>query len=400
VETKAEELTRQAERGQFASRAGFDAQAGTVGSQSQTHNPNLATKPGAVVPSAAPGLPSGLQAEPVTSVGNRGSFGPKAGVGIDAAGVAELAYTAATGASNRHGLNREQAAEVLRQASRSVTAQSSDRGVKAAAEDFTARLDRGFTVQEARGTEAALRNSATEGRELSRSAQNQSRHDLDTWVQAYAAGQGIGATALADIRQTDPARFRGLVEEAHAAWAASGEGQSHISQGGAIAQPHAADDVFSQGISDRNQLLTEGGSELDTRHAAHAQYVNGQQPAAPRSTPDLKPVVGQVSADEQAAFRQYQSSEAGQKYQAGVALLASQAVRDEHGPLAPLRTALGIMVPKSPEEVMDRIHHIAAADPTVRAQIEHLGGSQQPTERQIQGVAEFVESRAKVMERE
>jgi hypothetical protein len=128
--------------------------------------------------------------------------------------------------------------------------------------------------------------------------------------------------------------------------------------------------------------------------------VNGQQPAAPRSTPDLKPVVGQVSADEQAAFRQYQSSEAGQKYQAGVALLASQAVRDEHGPLAPLRTALGIMVPKSPEEVMDRIHHIAAADPTVRAQIEHLGGSQQPTERQIQGVAEFVESRAKVMERE
>jgi hypothetical protein len=400
VETKADQSTKQVERGTFSSRAGFDVQTGSETRQSQTYNPNLAAKPGSVIPAATTGLPAGLQAEPVTSVGNRGSFGPKAGVGIDAAGVAELAYTAATGASNRHGLNREQAAEVLRQASRSVSAQSSDRGVKAAAEDFTARLDRGFTVQEARSTEAALRNSATEGRELSRSAQNQARHDLDTWVQAYAAGQGIGAMALADIRQTDPARFRGLVEEAHAAWAASGEGQSHLTQGGAIAPPRAADDVFSQGISDRNQLLTEGGSELDSRHAAHAQYVNGQQPAAPRSTPDLKPVIGQVSADEQAAFRQYQSSEAGQKYQAGVALLASQAVRDEHGPLAPLRTALGIMAPKSPEEVMDRIHHLAAADPAVRDQIEHLGGSQQPSERQIKGVGEFVESRAKLVERE
>ena len=47
--------------------------------------------------------------------------------------------------------------------------------------------------------------------------------------------------------------------------------------------------------------------------------------------------------------------------------------------------------PKSPEEVMERIHHLAAADPTVRAQIEHLGGTQQPTERQIKGVAEFIE---------
>lgn len=399
VETKADQSTKQVERGTFSSRAGFDVQTGAETRQSQTHNPNLVTKPGSAIPAATTGLPAGLQAEPVTSVGNRGSFGPKAGVGIDAAGVAELAYTAATGASNRHGLNREQAAEVLRQASRLVTAQSSDRGVKAAAEDFTARLDRGFTVQEARSTEAALRNTATAGRELSRSAQNLARHDLDTWVQAYAARQGIGAMALADIRQTDPARFRGLVEEAHAAWAASGEGQSQITQGGAITPPRAADDVFSQGISDRNQLLTEGGSELDTRHAAHEQYLNGQQAAAPRSAPDLKPVIGQVSADEQASFRQYQSSEAGQKYQAGVALLASQAVRDEHGPLAPLRTALGIMAPKSPDEVMERIHHVAAADPTVRAQIEHLGGSQQPTERQIKGVAEYIELRSKETDR-
>lgn len=399
VETKADQSTKQVERGTFSSRAGFDVQTGAETRQSQTHNPNLVTKPGSAIPAATTGLPAGLQAEPVTSVGNRGSFGPKAGVGIDAAGVAELAYTAATGASNRHGLNREQAAEVLRQASHSVTAQSSDRGVQAAAEDFTARLDRGFTVQEARSTEAALRNTATEGRELSRSAQNLARHDLDTWVQAYAAGQGIGAMALADIRQTDPARFRRLVEEAHAAWAASGEGQSQITQGGAIAPPRAADNVFSQGVSDRNRLLTEGGAELDTRHAAHEQYLKGQQAAAPRSAPDLKPVIGQVSADEQAAFRQYQSSEAGQKYQAGVALLAGQAVRDEHGPLAPLRTALGIMAPKSPDEVMERIHHVAAADPTVRAQIEHLGGSQQPTERQIKGVAEYIELRSKETDR-
>ena len=399
VETKADKSTKQVERGTFSSRAGFDVQTGAETRQSQTHNPNLATKPGSAIPAATTGLPAGLQAEPVTSVGNRGSFGPKAGVGIDAAGVAELAYTAATGASNRHGLNREQAAEVLRQASRSVTAQSSDRGVKAAAEDFTARLDRGFTVQEARSTEAALRNTATEGRELSRSAQNQARHDLDTWVQAYAAGQGIGAMALADIRQTDPARFRGLVEEAQAAWAVSGEGQSQITQGGTIAPPRSASDVFSQGVSDRNRLLTEGGEELDTRHAAHEQYLKGQQTAAPRSAPDLKPVIGQVSAGEQAAFRQYQSSEAGQKYQAGVALLASQAVRDGHGPLAPLRTALGIMAPKSPDEVMERIHHVAAADPTVRAQIEHLGGSQQPTEHQIKGVAEYIELRSKETDR-
>jgi hypothetical protein len=400
TETKADESTKQVERGTFSSRAGFDVQTGIDASQSQTHNPNLATKPGGVVPSAAPGLPPGLQAEPVTNMGKRGGFGPKAGVGIDAAGVAELAYTAATGASNRHGLNREQAAEVLRQASRSVTAQSGDRGVKAAAEDFTARLDRGFTVQEARSTEAALRDAATEGRELSHSAQDQARHDLDTWVQAYAAGQGIGATALADIRQTDPARFRGLVEEAHAAWAASGEGQAHITQGGAIAPPRPADEVFSQGISDRNRLLTAGGAELDTRHAAHEQYVTGQQPAAPRSSPALgKPIIASVGAEEQAAFRQYQSSGAGQKYQAGVALLASQAVRDEHGPLAPLRTALGIMAPKSPHEVMERIHHLAAADPTIRAQVEHLGGTQQPTERQIKGVVEYIELRTKEMDR-
>jgi hypothetical protein len=53
-------------------------------------------------------------------------------------------------------------------------------------------------------------------------------------VQAYAAGQGIGPAALADIRQTDPARFRALVNEARAAWAASGEGQSQITQDGAI----------------------------------------------------------------------------------------------------------------------------------------------------------------------
>jgi hypothetical protein len=105
-----------------------------------------------------------------------------------------------------------------------------------------------------------------------------------------------------------------------------------------------------------------------------------------------------VSADEQAAFSQYQSSKAGQQYQAGVAILASQAVKDEHGPLAPLRTALGILAPKSPEEVMDRIHHLAAADPTVRAQIEHLGATQQPSERQIKGVAEFIEARAKTVQ--
>ena len=399
VETKADKSTKQVERGTFSSRAGFDVQTGAETRQSQTHNPNLATKPGSAIPAATTGLPAGLQAEPVTSVGNRGSFGPKAGVGIDAAGVAELAYTAATGASNRHGLNREQAAEVLRQASRSVTAQSSDRGVKAAAEDFTARLDRGFTVQEARSTEAALRNTATEGRELSRSAQNQARHDLDTWVQAYAAGQGIGAMALADIRQTDPARFRGLVEEAQAAWAVSGEGQSQITQGGTISAPRAQNEVFRQGVGDRNRLLSEGWSELDTRHAAHEQYVQERQPASPGSAPDLKPTIARVSADEQAAFRQYQSSEAGQKYQAGVAILASQAVKDEHGPLAPLRTALGILAPKSPEEVMDRIHHLAAADPTVRAQIEHLGATQHPSERQIKGVAEYIEARAAATER-
>jgi hypothetical protein len=74
-------------------------------------------------------------------------------------------------------------------------------------------------------------------------------------------------------------------------------------------------------------------------------------------------------------------------------------VKDEHGPLAPLRTALGILAPKSPEEVMDRIHHLAAADPTVRAQIEHLGATQQPSERQIKGVAEYIETRAAASER-
>jgi hypothetical protein len=192
-------------------------------------------------------------------VGNRGSFGPKAGVGIDAAGVAELAYTAATGASNRHGLNREQAAEVLRQASRSVSAQSGDRGVKSAAEDFTARLDRGFTVQEARSTEAALRNTRH-----GRARTIPFRPGPGTPRPGYL-GAGLRCrpghrryAALADIRQTDPARFRGLVEEAHAAWAASGEGQSQITQGGAIAPPRATDDVFSQGIGDRNQLADGG----------------------------------------------------------------------------------------------------------------------------------------------
>jgi hypothetical protein len=121
---------------------------------------------------------------------------------------------------------------VLRQASRSLSAQSGDRGVKAAAEDFTARLDRGFTVQEARSMEASLRDAPTESRERSLSAQDQSRHDLDTWVQAYAAGQGIGPAALADIRQTDPTRFRTLVNEARAAWTASGEGTAHLTQDG------------------------------------------------------------------------------------------------------------------------------------------------------------------------
>jgi len=396
TESRAEERTSQKEQTAFKSGAGFDAQTGTVGSQSQTHNPNLIPKPGSALP--AHGVPAGLQPEPVTTVGTRGAYGPKAGIGIDAAGVAELAYTSATGASNRFGLNREQAAEVLRQASRSVSAQSGDRGVKAAAEDFTARLDRGFTVQEARSMEGALRDSATEARELGRSAQDQARHDLDTWVQAHAAGKGIGAAALADIRQTDPARFRTLVNEARAAWESSGEGQAHITQDGAITSPRAVDDVFVQGVGDRNRLLTEGWSELDTRHAAHEQYVRGRQPASPASAPDLQPTIARVSADEQAAFRQYQASEAGQKYQAGVALLASQAVKDEHGPLAPLRTALGIMAPKSPEEVMERIHHLATTDPTVRTQIEHLGGTQQPTERQIKGVAEFIEARAKTIQ--
>lgn len=396
TESRAEERTSQKEQAAFKSGAGFDAQAGTVGGRSQTHNPNLTGRPSAVMPTT--GIPDGLQPEPVTSVGTRGAFGPRAGIGIDAAGVAELAYTAASGASNRYGLNREQAAEVLRQASRSVSAQSGDRGVRAAAEDFSARLDRGFTVQEAWSMEGALRDGATEGRELGLSAQDQARHDLDTWVQAYAAGKGIGAAALADIRQTDPARFRALVNEARTAWEATGEGQAHITQDGAITAPRAVDDVFAQGVGDRNRLLTEGWSELDTRHAAHEGYVKGQQPAAPGSAPDLKPTIARVSADEQAAFRQYQASEAGQKYQAGVALLASQAVRDEHGPLAPLRSALGILAPKSPEEVMERIHHLSAADPTVRAQIEHLGGRQQPTERQIKGVAEFIEARAKATE--
>jgi hypothetical protein len=195
--------------------------------------------------------------------------------------------------------------------------------------------------------EGALRDGATEGRELGLSAQDQARHDLDTWVQAYAAGKGIGAAALADIRQTDPARFRALVNEARTAWEATGEGQAHITQDGAITAPRAVDDVFAQGVGDRNRLLTEGWSELDTRHAAHEGYVKGQQPAAPGSAPDLKPTIARVSADEQAAFRQYQASEAGQKYQAGVALLASQAVRDEHGPLAPLRSALGILAPRA-----------------------------------------------------
>jgi conjugal transfer mating pair stabilization protein TraG len=283
VESRAEERTAQKEQAAFKSGAGFDAQAGTVGGRSQTHNPNLATKPGGT--SLVPGLPTSMQPEPVTTVGERGAFGPKAGIGIDAAGVAELAYTAATGANNRFGFNREQAAEVLRQASRSVSAQSGDRGVRSAAEDFSARLDRGFTVQEARSMEGALRDSATQGRELGRSAQHQARHDLDTWVQAYAAGQGIGAAALADIRQTDPARFRSLVNEARAAWEASGEGQAHLTQDGTIAPPRAADDVFAQGVGDRNRLLTEGWSELDTRHAAHEQYVQGRQPASPRSAP-------------------------------------------------------------------------------------------------------------------
>jgi hypothetical protein len=216
-------------------------------------------------------------------------------------------------------------------------------------------------------------------------------------VQAYAAGQGIGAAALADIRQTDPAKFRTLVNEARAAWEASGEGQAHLTQDGAITAPRTADDVFAQGVGDRNRLLTEGWSELDTRHAAHEQYVQGRQPASPGSTPDLKPAISQVSADEQTVFSQYQSTKAGQQYQAGVAILASQAIKDEHGPLAPLRTALGILAPKSPEEVMDRIHQLAATDPTLRAQIEHLGGTQQPSERQIKGVAEFIEARSKTI---
>jgi hypothetical protein len=271
--------------------------------------------------------------------------------------------------------------------------------VKSSAEDFTARLDRGFTVQEARSMEASLRDAASESRERSLSAQDLSRHDLDTWVQAYAAGQGIGPAALTDIRQTDPSRFRALVNEARAAWTASGEGTAHLTQDGSITAPRAPDEVLGQGVGDRNRLLTEGWSELDTRHAAHEQYVQGRQPASPGSAPDLKPTIARVSADEQAAFRQYQASDAGQKYQAGVAILASQTVKDEHGPLAPLRSALGILAPKSPEEVMDRIHHVAAADPTVRAQIEHLGATQQPSERQIKGVAEYIETRATASER-
>ena len=247
--------------------------------------------------------------------------------------------------------------------------------------------------------EASLRDAATESREHSRTTQDQAHHDLDTWVQAYAAGQGIGAAALADIRQTDPARFRALANAARSAWEASGEGQSHSNQEGTIAPPQSVDEVFGQGVGDRNRLLTGGWAELDTRHGAHEQYLRGRQPAPPDSAPNLKPVIAQVGSEEQATFSQYRASEAGQKYQAGVALLANRAVREEHGPLAPLRTALGILVPKSPEEVMERINLLAATDPTVRTQIEHLGSMQQPTERQIKGVAEYLEVRAKGMEK-
>jgi conjugal transfer mating pair stabilization protein TraG len=77
TESRAEERTSQKEQAAFKSGAGFDAQTGTVGSRSQTLNPNLATKPGAAAPSSAPGVPAGLQPEPVTPWAPEAPTGPR-----------------------------------------------------------------------------------------------------------------------------------------------------------------------------------------------------------------------------------------------------------------------------------------------------------------------------------
>ena len=138
----------------------------------------------------------------------------------------------------------------------------------------------------------ALRDSATEG--LGAGPFRPGPGSATTWTpgcRPTRPAKGIGAAALADIRQTDPTRFRALVNEARAAWEASGEGQAHITQDGAITAPSAGRRLHTGG-RDRNRLLTEGWSELDTRHATHEQYVGaatGIARISPRSQTHHRP---------------------------------------------------------------------------------------------------------------
>ena len=149
---------------------------------------------------------------------------------------------------------------------------------------------------------------------------------------------------------------------------------------------------MGQGQADVEQNQRDGARGLAARNAANQRDVGKHQPASPHSAPSHAAAEKQYSETANQAYHTYQGQAQSVAVQRGVNQLTQQAVQDNHGATTAVQIAFAGWTIKSPDEIAGRIQYVAQHDPSVAAQLEHLGTLPKPTENQLKSTAEMVEA--------
>ena len=388
------------------SKLGVDAYVGRSANESQNAT-ELGTgnrSPGA---GAIPGQPPHAMGEPpaglskhdigdITRTMTPQQWMAKLAAGIDqsAATTDSLKWTAEHGGTSSIGTNQEQSQKILMDAAKKASSNVRDSGERAAGLSYMADLGRSFGWSQSRIARELSQVSASDTTTGTRGNTLGANANLEQAAVQYMMSQNPGMSAMQateTLMAMNPAQREATAAATQGWLADSPQGQAWLHAQN-VGSPLTQAQVQAIGQTQTANLQAQGQGQTLQHAAANRAEARSHQPFSATSMPNDQAVISDYNQMAQANWKAYMGSADGAHYQVGAQMVASAMMAKQHGLLPELKAAFafghGLT---SPDQAKQMIDEAAQYNPTLRAQLAHLGSLPQgPSPSQVKATAEMV----------
>lgn len=394
------------EQGQTISKLGASGSLGASSSTNQTAR-ELGTGNRGLMPGGAPGQAAQAGGEPpaglskhdigdITRTMSPEEWSARLAGGIDqtAATIDSLKWTAEHGGTSSIGTNQDQSQKILMDAAKKASSNVRDSGERAAGLSYMADLGRSFGWSQSRIARELSQVSASDTTTGTRGNTLGANANLEQAAVQYMMSQNPGMSAMQateTLMAMNPAQREATAAATQGWLADSPQGQAWL-HGQNVGSPLTQAQVQAIGQTQTANLQAQGQGQTLQHAAANRAEARSHQPFSATSMPNDQAVISDYNQMAQANWKAYMGSADGAHYQVGAQMVASAMMAKQHGLLPELKAAFafghGLT---SPDQAKQMIDEAAQYNPTLRAQLAHLGSLPQgPSPSQVKATAEMV----------